>query len=227
MIQIGICSSSSGDYWQDPTNKQKEWAKDAQSYAKVGDVIYGEKNDATTGHVGIVINTDQGLQIREAMPKGGVQTNAFEKWFAHWNWIGLVRITDDGTVAQKAADYAKNANGAYTYSYGSCECWCDDAKWYCSELVFKAYKSTGLTIAYPEWVYVTPATIYNRAENTHIRQWFWNWGGWHVDKVYDTISDKLAKEASGKFWTGYVGAIIDKGHPCCYCENGISNCRSY
>jgi hypothetical protein len=225
-VQIGICSG--GAYDGDNTNKYNanKWGSDARNLARVGDIVYGQKTDADLGHVGIVINTDRGLQIREAMPSGGVQTTPFEKWFAHWNWIALLRPTDNPEIARRAAEYAANANGAYTFNYASCTDWCDDYRWYCSELVWKAYKSAGVTLAQPISVYVTPATVYNSLRNQHVSQWYWNWGGWHVDKEYDTIND-----AAGTLWAAMatVGAESVGGQPCCTCADyyhSISNCPS-
>jgi hypothetical protein len=220
-VPIGICSS--GAYDGDDINKYKavQWGSAAQNLARVGDIVYGQKNELDLGHVGIVINTDQGLQIREAMPTGGVQTTPFAKWFAHWNWIALLRATDNQEIARKAAEYAEEANGDYTYDYASCNKWCDDRLWYCSELVYKAYKSAGLTLAYPISVYVTPATIYNRPDNQHIKQWKYSWVAWKEDKVYNTIND-----AAGKTWAGLAttAAVTVGGQPCCSCQNSVSNC---
>jgi uncharacterized protein YycO len=219
MAQIGFCSASS-DYSCNPDDYgARDAANILKEKAKVGDVVY-TYGKSPFGHVGIIIVENGEIKIREAMPIGGVITTDVALWFCKYNWIALLRAADDDR-AQKAAEYAKNANGRYSAAYFSkafdpvekCEAWCDESQWYCSELVYKAYKANGVDLASDagySLTCVTPDAIYNNIPHK-VAAWEWTLReGWHEIDSPSLIS---------KDWMGYTFCGGSKGDYCCECGN--------
>ena len=203
MSTIGSCSSSSSSATCDGDGSNAQiWGKlDAQwkKDYRIGDILYGDGNPGDkSGHVGIIIKkiTDENLIVREAMPGKGVQDIRIQDFLGRcYKRIFILRATENEQIAKKAAQEAMNMKGVYlnsenevhVFQYPTCAAWCDDSRWYCSKLVFKAYERAGIILCPYERICVTPAGIFNSAKV--VAYWEGTWRA--LAQAPKTISDIL------------------------------------
>jgi hypothetical protein len=186
LSSIGICSSSSSSSGSSGSNIYDSLSDSVKAKIKLGDIIYGDGN-SVTGHVGIVIGINENaITIREAMPNVGVADIDLKDFLGRdYKRVLIFNVTKDEQKAKAAAEVAKNIKGVYlnpnnevnffTLSeFPTCSVWCDDSRWYCSKLVFKAYERVGVTLCPYERICVTPAGIYNM-HNSVVAYWDGEW----------------------------------------------------
>lgn len=100
------------------------------------------KFGSLVGHAGIVYNSSTTV---ESFPDGGVATYS-NTWNTRYNTVyGATTSGTDSTQDASAADYAYGYRGtAYNWNFLDIE---TTARFYCSQLVYKAYKTkTGLNL---------------------------------------------------------------------------------
>ena len=113
-----------------------------------GDILFGGNNGGRgatdTGHVGILVEDNGQLVVREAHPydyargmDDGVQNRDIDHFVNRrgYGTICAYKVDVDDDTARAAANKAKEFSGSYCLCTGN-----DLAHWYCSELVYKAYK---------------------------------------------------------------------------------------
>jgi hypothetical protein len=196
---IGISSSSSSSSSSGGPNPYDSLSDSDKAKIKVGYIIYGDgnKNDVT-GHVGIITGNDgKTITVREAMPHVGVTDIDLRDFLSRgYKRILIFNVTNDEQKANGAAEEAKKINGVYlnpqstvnVFEFPTCSVWCDDSRWYCSKLVFKAYERAGVTLCPYERICVTPAGIYNM-HNSVVAYWE---DGWKPENsAPSTLSDNL------------------------------------
>lgn len=126
------------------------------------------------GHAIMALGSNRSI---ESMPAGGEYRNGVQ-----YTPGDIFRYTNQTTgkmtgyyfpyaswKGQKAADYAKNQDGkpySYQYLWGK---WYED-RFYCSQLVWRAWKNQGVEIDYISWDYmVTPAEL---TKSGNVRAWY-------------------------------------------------------
>ncbi|MCM3674749.1 hypothetical protein M3699_12845 [Peribacillus simplex] len=119
-------------------------------------VTDGLRVDSLVGHAGIVTKEGQAI---ESFPDGGVQYKS-AKWTTRYKKVW--GVTTSGTAASQdaaAADWAVSKKGKpYNMNFFDIE---NTNKFYCSQLVYKAYKTkTGVNVNWLGGI-VTPADIVN------------------------------------------------------------------
>jgi uncharacterized protein YycO len=134
-------------YFLNATNDTDTWVSPTGVILREGDIIFGGngggKGWGDTGHLGILVNDNGELVVREAHPldlyygmSDGVQNKPINHFCSRYATVCAYRVTDaDDDKARQAANKAKEFSGKYWLGSGN-----DLANWYCSELVYKAYK---------------------------------------------------------------------------------------
>lgn len=122
-------------------------------------VTDGLRVDSLVGHAGIVLSSSYTI---ESFPSGGVQYK-YDKWTSRYSKVWGVS-TSSTSAAQdvEAADWAVAQKGdPYNYIFTDIE---NTSKFYCSQLVYKAFKTkTGVNVNWLGGI-VTPADIVNSGE---------------------------------------------------------------
>lgn len=123
-------------------------------------VTDGLRTDSLVGHAGIVLKSKKSV---ESFPSGGVQYK-YDNWTTRYKKVW--GITTYGTTAAEDADAAKWAEekiGApYNYNLFNIE---NTSKFYCSQLVYKAFKTkTGVNLNWLGGI-VTPADLVNDGDS--------------------------------------------------------------
>lgn len=125
---------------------------------KTGDIIFQVSNSsqstavalATSSpitHVGLIVVKDKEVSVIEAVePVREVQLDKFIEHGSLWSVSRLKNEPEDPKWASKVVKTARKMKGKH---YDKLFQWGDD-KIYCSELVWKAYKSVGIELVEPQ-----------------------------------------------------------------------------
>jgi len=118
-----------------------DWRKDR---LQLGDILYDIDANAGLGHVGIYVGNGEVVEAR----REGVQKYNIEVWdYPNRENVYILRVRTSDEIRSKAVEFAKAQIGkAYDGKWGQKNSDPNSPSWYCSELVWAAYKTQGIDI---------------------------------------------------------------------------------
>jgi hypothetical protein len=118
-----------------------DWRKDR---LQLGDILYDIDANAGLGHVGIYVGNGEVVEAR----REGVQKYNIEAWdYPNRENVYVLRVRTSDEIRSKAVEFAKAQIGkAYDGNWRQKNSDPNSPSWYCSELVWAAYKNQGIDI---------------------------------------------------------------------------------
>jgi hypothetical protein len=132
-----------------------DWRKDK---LQPGDILYDISANGGLGHVGIHVGNEEVVEAR----REGVQIYGIETWdYPHRENVYILRVDAPAEIKNAAVSFVKTQVGKpYDGNWKQKDSDSNSPSWYCSELVWAAYKNQGIDIEHdPDKKAVIPYEI--------------------------------------------------------------------